>query len=311
MLEFIEDGTVTLIASTSDNPYFVVYKALLSRSTVFQFQLLDKKDIVKALKRGFQIKKDDYHEKQITIVEKVFEYISEIAGGDVRTAINILENIFNYCCGRIEKEINITVEDAIECSPVKILNYDKNGDSRFDTLSAFHKSLRGSDSNAAIHYLASMLIKSEDIQGICRRLLCVASEDVGLAYPQAVSVVKSCVDSALQLGFPEARLPLAEAAIFLTTCPKSNSVVCAIDSALSDLEKIDVGDIPPYLKDSHYSGSNELGHKGYKYPHSYPNNFIEQQYLPDNIKDKKYYIPGNNKTELTAMQYWGKIKNEK
>lgn len=306
LLEFIEDGTVTLIASTADNPYFVVYKALLSRSTVFQFNLLDKKDIVKALKRAFELKKEDYSEKQITIDEKSLEYVSEIAGGDLRGAINILENIFNFKCSDEQKEVNITLEDTIECSPVKILNYDRDGDSHYDTLSAFHKSLRGSDPNAAVHYLAR-LIKGGDLQGICRRLLCVASEDVGLAYPQAITITKACVDSALQLGFPEARIPLSQASIMLATSPKSNSAITAIDSALADLDNMDVGDIPVCIKDGHYAGSKALGHVGYQYPHNFPLSWVEQQYLPNNIKNKEYYNAGNNHSEKSVQDYWNKV----
>ncbi|MGM9534786.1 MAG: AAA family ATPase, partial [Intestinibacter sp.] len=180
----------------------------------------------------------------------------------------------------------------------------------YSILSAFHKSLRGSDENAAIHYLAR-LIKTQDMQSIIRRLLCVASEDVGLAVPQAVTITNACVESALKLGFPEARLPLAQATIYLARCPKSNSVITSIDKALYDLDNTEIGEIPDHLKDAHYAGAKKLG-RGleYKYPHDYPNNYIDQQYLPDALKDKKYYEPGNNKNELSFEQYWKKLKNE-
>jgi putative ATPase len=296
LLEFIEDGTVTLIASTADNPYFVVYKALLSRSTIFQFNPLNKEDIIKGLKRAFELNK-----KNQIMEDKAFKYIAEIVEGDLRSAINVLENVMNY------SDSEITLESVIKCSPIKILNYDRDGDSHYDILSAFHKSLRGSDCNAAVHYLAK-LIKAGDIQNICRRLLCVASEDVGLAYPQAIFVTKACVDSALQLGFPEARIPLAEAAIFLANSPKSNSAISAIDSALSDLDNISIGEIPSYLRDAHYEGAKDLGHIGYKYPHNFDNHYVQQQYLPDAIKGKKYYNPCNNKQEKMFIDYWKNIK---
>jgi putative ATPase len=296
LLEFIEDGTITLIASTADNPYFVIYKALLSRSTIFQFNPLNKEDIVKGLKRAFELNKTNQ-----TIENKAFEYIAEIVEGDLRSAINILENVMNY------SDSEITLESVIKCSPIKILNYDRDGDSHYDILSAFHKSLRGSDANAAIHYLAR-LIKAGDIQNICRRLLCVASEDVGLAYPQAILVTKACVDSALQLGFPEARISLSEATIYLANCPKSNSALVAIDSALSDLDNIAIGEIPIYLRDAHYEGAKDLGHVGYKYPHNFNNHYIEQQYLPDLIKNKQYYKSANNKQEKMFKEYWDNIK---
>ena len=197
---------------------------------------------------------------------------------------------------------------AEQASQKKALRYDKDGDSHYDILSAFQKSVRGSDADAAIHYLAR-LVAAGDLVSICRRLLVMASEDIGLAYPQAITIVKSCVDAAMQLGFPEARIPLAEAVILLATAPKSNSAICAIDSALSDINSLDTGDIPKHLKDAHYSGSKELGHGiEYQYPHSFKNHYVKQQYLPDNIKDRKYYEYSDNKTELAAKDYWDKIK---
>lgn len=190
----------------------------------------------------------------------------------------------------------------------KALRYDKDGDSHYDILSAFQKSVRGSDPDAAIHYLAR-LIAADDLQSICRRVLVMASEDIGLAYPQAAAIVNACVNSALQLGLPEARIPLAEAVILLATAPKSNSAINAIDKALEDIKNTDTGDIPLHLKDSHYGGAKKLGHgTEYKYPHSYPNHYTEQQYLPDNIKDKVYYRFGENKTEAAAREYWKRIK---
>lgn len=308
LLEVIEEGSVTLIASTADNPYFVVYKAILSRSTIFEFKPIQKHDIYLGLKRAVKKLKPLYTYDSINIEDEALKYISETCNGDMRSALNKLELAFNVGIDIGSNTVNITLEDTINCSSVKILNYDNKGDDSYSVLSAFHKSLRGSDENAALHYLAR-LIKSQDIQSIIRRLLCVASEDVGLAVPQAVTITNACVESALKLGFPEAKLPLAQATIYLARCPKSNSVVEAIDRALYDLDNIDTGEIPNHLKDAHYAGAKKLG-RGveYKYPHSYPNNYVKQQYLPDAIKNKKYYEAGNNKNEMAYEQYWNNLK---
>ena len=309
LLEVIEDGSVTLIASTADNPYFVVYKAILSRSTIFEFKTIDKKDIIKGLKRAVEKLKNLYTYDSINVEEKAIEYISDTCNGDMRSALNKLELAFNVGIDISSNSVNVTLDDVINCSSIKMLNYDKGGDDGYSILSAFHKSLRGSDADASIHYLAR-LIKAGDLQSITRRLLCVASEDVGLAVPQAITITEACVSAALQLGFPEARIPLAQATIYLAQCPKSNSVVNAIDMALYDLDNIETGDIPLHLKDAHYAGAKKLG-RGveYKYPHDYPNHYIKQQYLPDAIKDKKYYRPCNNKNEVAYDNYWLSIKN--
>ena len=309
LLEVIEDGSVTLIASTADNPYFVVYKAILSRSTIFEFKTIDKKDIIKGLKRAVEKLKNLYTYDSLNLEEKAIEYISDTCNGDMRSALNKLELAFNVGIDISSNSVNVTLDDVINCSSIKMLNYDKGGDDGYSILSAFHKSLRGSDADASIHYLAR-LIKAGDLQSITRRLLCVASEDVGLAVPQAITITEACVSAALQLGFPEARIPLAQATIYLAQCPKSNSVVNAIDMALYDLDNIETGDIPLHLKDAHYAGAKKLG-RGveYKYPHDYPNHYIKQQYLPDAIKDKKYYRPCNNKNEVAYDNYWLSIKN--
>ncbi|MGN1033616.1 MAG: replication-associated recombination protein A, partial [Intestinibacter sp.] len=310
LLEVIEEGSVTLIASTADNPYFVVYKAILSRSTIFEFKPIIKEDIYIGLKRAVDKLKDLYTYESINVEDEALKYIANTCNGDMRSALNKLELGFNIGIDVGSNSVNITLEDIVSCSSVKILNYDNKGDDSYCILSAFHKSLRGSDENAAIHYLAR-LIKTQDMQAIIRRLLCVASEDVGLAVPQAVTITNACVESALKLGFPEAKLPLAQATIYLARCPKSNSVTAAIDKALDDLDNIEIGEIPDHLKDAHYAGAKKLG-RGleYKYPHNYPNNYINQQYLPDAIKDKKYYEPGNNKNELSFEQYWKNLKNK-
>lgn len=308
LLEVIEEGSVTLIASTADNPYFVVYKAILSRSTIFEFKPIQKQDIYLGLKRAVNRLKPMYTYENINVEDEALRYIAETCNGDMRSALNKLELVFNIGIDVGTNSVNITLEDTINCSSVKILNYDNKGDDSYSVLSAFHKSLRGSNENAALHYLAR-LIKSQDIQSIIRRLLCVASEDVGLAVPQAITITNACVEAALKLGFPEARLPLAQATVYLARCPKSNSVAEAIDMALYDLDNIETGEIPNHLKDAHYAGAAKLG-RGveYKYPHNYPNNYIKQQYLPDAIKDKKYYKAGNNKNEMAYEQYWNNLK---
>lgn len=310
LLEVIEDGSVTLIASTADNPYFVVYKAILSRSTIFEFKPINKNDIFEGLKKSVEkIKKLNTYDS-INVDENALEYIAQTCNGDMRSALNKLELVVNLGTDITNNSVNITLENVMDCSTVKMMNFDRGGDDGYSILSAFHKSLRGSDADAAIHYLAR-LVKAGDIQGITRRLLCVASEDVGLAVPQAITITEACVSAALQLGFPEARIPLAQATIYLAQCPKSNSVISAIDLALADLDSIETGDIPMHLKDAHYSGAAKLG-RGleYKYPHDYENNYVDQQYLPDPIKDRKYYTHGLNKNEKSFEQYWKVLKNK-
>ena len=310
LLEVIEDGSVTLIASTADNPYFVVYKAILSRSTIFEFKTIEKTDIMEGLHKAVEKIKNLYTYEKIEIEEKALEYIADTCNGDMRSALNKLELAFNVGIDIMNNCVKVTVDDVINCSSIKMLNYDKGGDDGYSILSAFHKSLRGSDADAAIHYLAR-LVKAGDLQSITRRLLCVASEDVGLAVPQAITITEACVSAALQLGFPEARIPLAQATIYLAQCPKSNSAVSAIDMSLYDLDNIETGDIPLHLKDAHYASAKQLG-RGveYKYPHSFENHYVEQQYLPDAIKDKKYYIHGKNKNETAFENYWKVIKNK-
>ena len=309
LLEFMENGKITLIASTTENPYFYIYNAVLSRSIVFEFKPVSADDIIIALKRGVEILSSEMFKGfKVEAEEDALTHLAHTSNGDVRKALNSLEAICMSVRPTEEKSVNISLELAEQATQKKALRYDKDGDSHYDILSAFQKSVRGSDPDAAIHYLAR-LISAGDLASICRRILVMASEDIGLAYPQAVTIVKACVDSALQLGLPEARIPLAEAVILLATSPKSNSAICAIDDALNDIKNIDTGDIPSHLKDAHYSGSQKLGHGlTYKYPHSYPDHYIEQQYLPDNIKDRKYYEFGDNKTETLAKEYWSKIK---
>ncbi len=305
LLECIEDGSITLIASTTENPYFYIYNAILSRSTVFEFKSVDTKDIKKVVLSAIEDLKEEY---PIEAEEDAIEHISASACGDVRKALNSLEICIMASKIGKDKKMHIDMKLAQSVTMKKAFRHDRDGDSHYDVLSALQKSVRGSDPDAALHYMAR-LVEAGDIQSICRRILVMAAEDVGLAYPNAIVITKACVDAALQLGFPEARIPLAEAVVMLATAPKSNSVICAIDEALADIQSGNMGDIPPHLKDAHYSGAKKLNHgTGYKYPHSYPNNYVSQQYLPDTLKDKKYYIPGNNKLEKQTEKYWDEIK---
>lgn len=311
LLEFMEKGQITLIASTTENPYHYIYKAILSRATVFEFKPLLKEDVLDGLKRALKIlKEEDFKNANIDFSKDALEYIAEVSNGDLRRALNALELCAYSTKPTSENKIIVDLEVAMECAQIKILNYDKFGDSHYDILSAFQKSIRGSDANASIHYLAR-LIEAGDLISICRRLLVIASEDVGLAYPSAISIVKNCVDSAMQLGLPEGRIPLAEATILLATSPKSNSCIEAIDKALMDIRNKDVGDIPNHIKDSHYSGAKNLNRGiGYKYPHNYENNYVKQQYLPGNIKNTIYYKPGKNKMEGKILNYMNRIYGE-
>lgn len=304
LLDYIENGSVTLIASTTENPYFYVYNAILSRSTVFEFKSITKEEILPAIVRAFE-KMGEETEDNITVEDGVCELIATVCGGDVRKSINAVELcVLSAVDGVVTKEL------AKQVSQKSSMKYDRDGDEHYDILSAFQKSIRGSDENAALHYLAR-LVEAGDLTSPCRRLLVIACEDIGLAYPQAISVVKSCVDSALQLGFPEARIPLAEATIFLCTCPKSNSAIEAIDKALADVKSGVNTEIPAHLRDGHYSGAEKLGHAvNYKYPHMYPNHYVNQQYLPDSIKNRVYYQFGENKNEMAAKMYRDKIKGE-
>lgn len=308
LLEYTENGKITLIASTTENPYFYVYNALLSRSSVFEFKPLNKQDIILSLKRAIEVVSEELKDTKIACNENVLEFLAESSGGDLRKSINNLQLALYTTPKNTDGNIKIDLEIAKECSGKKALNYDKLGDNHYDLLSAFQKSIRGSDPNAAIHYLAR-LVKAGDLISICRRLMVIAAEDIGLAYPNAVVIVKACVDSAMQLGFPEARIPLAEAVVLLATSPKSNSAYNAINLAMKDLENKDVGEIPNNLKDAHYTGASKLNRgTGYKYPHDYENHFVKQQYLPDNIKDVVYYVPCENKMENAAKIYMKQIK---
>ncbi len=303
LLEFIEDGRITLIASTTENPYFCVFGAILSRSTVFEFKPVSADDAEKAVKRAIVLLNSE-RALPVSVEDGVTRRIAQACGGDVRKAINAVELLFSAATG----ENRITLEDAILISQKSAMRYDKDGDEHYDILSAMMKSLRGSDPDAALHYLARAM-EVGDLAGICRRILCSASEDIGMAYPQAVPIVKACVDSALQLGLPEARLPLAEACILLATAPKSNSVVMAIDEAVSDVKTGHIGSVPRELQNVHADGTGFEREQGYLYPHEFPGHWVRQQYLPDELKDRSYYRFGDNKNEQAAKKYWDGIKH--
>ena len=305
LLEFIEDGRITLIASTTENPYFCVFNAILSRSTVFEFKHVPAAEVEPAVMRAINILAG---REGITpeLEDGVLSRIASACGGDVRKAINAVELMFS-ASRRSEGRIFLTLEDARAITQRSAMRYDREGDEHFDALSALMKSLRGSDPDAALHYLARLL-EAGDLTGACRRILCSASEDIGLAYPQAVPIVKACVDSALQLGLPEARLPLAEAVIFLATAPKSNSGVMAIDAAIADVRAGKTGPVPRELQNVHADGAGFEREQGYKYPHSFPNHWVRQQYLPDALKNARYYEYGDNKIEQAARAYWEAIK---
>ena len=310
-LDATEVGKLILIASTTENPYFSINKAVLSRSIVFEFKPFTKEEIKEGLKNIVQKIIKEYKNKTIKIEEEVLNRIAEESDGDFRHSVNLLEMLFYKNLSPFQSTITIGLKDVEELSISKLFRYDKDGNVHYDTLSAFHKSLRGSDADAAIHYLARLL-KGGDLTAITRRLLCVASEDVGLANPEAVAVTKACIDSALQLGLPEARIPLAQATIFLALQPKSDSVIQAIDKAIHDVNHLNTEDIPMHLKDAHYGGAKKLSHgKEYLYPHNYPNHWVGQQYLPDVLKDTAYYVPSDNRIESAYKNYWEILKKTK
>lgn len=309
LLEYIENGKITLIASTTENPYFYVYSAILSRSTVFEFKAIDAKDIVPAVKRGFDYLADE-NNIEIVYDDNVLERIASGCGGDVRKALNSVENCY-LATGITEGKKIITVDIANELTQKSALRYDRDGDEHYDIVSAYQKSMRGSDPDAALHYLARLL-EAGDLPSACRRLMVCACEDVGLAYPQIIPIVKAAVDAAQMVGLPEARIPLADAVILVATSPKSNSGEAAIDAALADVRAGKAGPVPRQLQNKHYDGEDsEVKGQNYIYPHNYPNHYVYQQYLPDNLKNAHYYQYGPNKNEQACKAYWDKIKDKK
>ena len=295
LLEYIEDGRITLIASTTENPYHFIYSALLSRSSVFEFRPVPSAELVPALRRAL-----DYmcktEGREVIATDEVLTKLADYAAGDVRHGITLLENAFYIADGEL------TAEDFDALSPSSLGNFDRDGDVHYDLLSALQKSIRGSDPDAAVFYVARLL-SGGDILSVCRRLLVIASEDIGAAYPMAAMITYSCCEAAKQLGMPEAQVPLANAAVMLATAPKSNTAYSAMGAAMADVNAGLGQSIPDHLRSPLF--------KGYKYPHDYPNGYVRQQYLPDELKDRKYYRFGDNKTERAAAQYWEQVKGEK
>ena len=307
LLEFMENGKITLIASTTENPYFYIYNALLSRSTVFEFKPLTAEEAVPAVERALEIVAGR-SSLPFSWEDTVPMTVARACGGDVRKAINAVELLYQSA-RPVEGALVVTRDDALQLAQRSAMRYDREGDEHFDLLSALQKSIRGSDPDAAVYYLGRLLVAG-DLLSPCRRLLVIAAEDVGLAYPQAIVVTKACVDAALQIGLPEARLPLAEAAVLLATAPKSNSAHNAIIAAMADIESGRVGEIPRHLKNIHADSAGTGKVPAYKYPHDYPHHYIKQRYLPEELGDTVYYEYGENKTEQAARQYWAQIKGE-
>ena len=308
LLEYMENGQITLIASTTENPYFAVYNALISRSTVFEFKPVPPEELERAVARGFHLMEEQLG-TPLHLAEDVCGWIARGCGGDVRKALNTVELIV-LSGEQTEDGIVISSELTQELTQRSNMRYDRDNDQHYDLLSALQKSIRGSDENAALHYTARLLA-ANDLLSVCRRLLVIAAEDVGLAYPQAIAITKACVDSALQLGLPEARIPIAEAVILLATSPKSNSAYEAINKAMEDVEEYGAPDFPRHLQNKHFDGADAaVRGQHYRYPHDYPNHYVKQQYLPDILRDKVYYTFGDNRQEQAAAAYRNKILKE-
>ena len=307
LLEHIENGKITLIASTTENPYFYVFNAILSRSTVFEFKQISASAALQAVRRAVSFMEQ---RTALTAVPEdgALEYIASSCGGDLRKAMNAVEVLFSAGIPQ-DGKLPLTLADAKEVTQKSALRADRDGDNYYDLLSALHKSIRGSDPDAACHYLARLL-EAGQMPSACRRLMCVAAEDVGLVYPQILPIVNACVDMALKLGMPEAQLPLADAAVLMATSPKSNSAYLAIDAALDDVRKGKSGDFPRHLQNVHADTYTMEREQGYLYPHNYPNHWVKQQYLPDELAGTRYYEYGPNKLEQAAKQYWDSIKKE-
>ena len=305
LLEHIENGKITLIASTTENPYFYVFNAILSRSTIFEFKQIDAPAALKAVHRAVSFMEERTALKAIP-EEGALEYIAGACGGDLRKAMNAVEVLFS--AGMVEGDtIPLTLADAKAVTQKSALRADRDGDNFYDLLSAMQKSIRGSDPDAACHYLARLL-EAGQMQSACRRLMVIAAEDVGLAYPQIIPIVNACVDMALKLGMPEARIPLGDAAILMATSPKSNSGHIALDAALADIRKGRGGDFPRHLQNMHADSYTMEREQGYLYPHNFPNSWVRQQYLPDDLVGVRYYEYGKNKMEQAAKQYWDIVK---
>ncbi|HIT07582.1 MAG TPA: replication-associated recombination protein A [Candidatus Merdivicinus faecavium] len=309
LLEYIEDGRITLIASTTENPYFYIYNAVLSRSTVFEFKSVEPEEVEKAVMRGFAAMEQETG-APIRLEDGVAAHIAASCGGDVRKALNTVE-LLTLSARNEEEGKFVSLELAHELSQRSAMRYDREGDEHYDIVSAYQKSMRGSDPDAAIHYLARLL-EAGDLPSACRRLMVCACEDVGLAYPMIIPIVKAAVDAALQVGMPEARLCLADAVILVATAPKSNTAHNAINEAMDDLKQGKSGPIPRTLQNKHFDGEDaEVKGQFYQYPHDFPGRWVDQQYLPDALKDRVYYHFGENKTEQAAKAYWERVKGKK
>ncbi len=308
LLQYIENGAITLIASTTENPYFYIYSAVLSRSTVFEFKSVTAEDMLPAIDRGYKFLENESG-TLIEVPQEVKEHIAYAAGGDVRKALNFVELSVLSVAPKDGKRV-ITPESVMSLTQKNTFRYDKKGDENYDVMSAFQKSMRGSDPNAALHYLARLL-EAGDLPSATRRLMVCACEDVGLAYPMIIPIVKAAVDAALQVGLPEARIPLADAVVLVCTAPKSNSAYKGINAAMEDVQNGNYGRIPRTLQNKHFDGEDNPN-KGqfYKYPHDYKNHYVSQQYLPDDIKSRKYYEFGDNKIEQAAKAYWDLVKGK-
>ena len=308
LLQYIENGAITLIASTTENPYFYIYSAVLSRSTVFEFKSVTAEDMLPAIDRGYKFLENESG-TLIEVPQEVKEHIAYAAGGDVRKALNFVELSVLSVAPKDGKRV-ITPESVMSLTQKNTFRYDKKGDENYDVMSAFQKSMRGSDPNAALHYLARLL-EAGALPSATRRLMVCACEDVGLAYPMIIPIVKAAVDAALQVGLPEARIPLADAVVLVCTAPKSNSAYNGINAAMEDVQNGNYGRIPRTLQNTHFDGEDNPN-KGqfYKYPHDYKNHYVSQQYLPDDIKSRKYYVFGDNKIEQAAKAYWDLVKGK-
>ena len=309
LLPFVEDGTVTLIGATTENPYFEVNGALISRSIIFELKPLEKEDIKTLLHRALEDMEKGMGAYHAVADEDALEFLADVSNGDARSALNAIELGILTTERSADGLIHITLDVASECIQKRVIKYDKNGDSHYDNISAFIKSMRGSDPDAAVYYLAKMLYAGEDVTFIARRIMICASEDVGNADPNALTVAVSAAQAVERLGMPEARIVLAQAVTYVASAPKSNAAYMAVDKALSVVRESRTAPVPTYLCDAHYKGAAKLGRGlGYKYTHDYPNHYVEQQYLPDAYKDMKFYEPTENGYEQTIREYFNKIK---
>ena len=309
LLPFVEDGTIILIGATTENPYFEVNSALISRSSIFELKPLSKEDIKKLLERAVYDVEKGMGSYGAVIDEEALDFLADVAGGDARSALNAVELGILTTERSTDDKIHITIDVAAECIQKRVMNYDKTGDNHYDIISAFIKSMRGSDPDAAVYYLAKMLYAGEDIKFIARRIMICAAEDVGNADPMALTVAVSASQAIERIGMPEAQIILSQAAIYVATAPKSNSAVNAIFEAMDNVKKMKTT-VPSYLQDAHYGGAANMGRGiGYKYAHDYPNHYVEQQYLPDEIKDEKFYHPSDNGHEKDIKEWMNFLKN--